>query len=39
MERLLAKKWEFASDYARLDIIYNHGGIYLDTDVEIFKSL
>lgn len=33
------KKWAFVSDYARLDIIYNHGGIYLDTDVEIIKNL
>lgn len=33
------KKWAFVSDYARLDIIYNNGGIYLDTDVEIVKSL
>lgn len=33
------KKWGFVPDYARLDIIYNHGGIYLDTDVEIIKSL
>lgn len=32
-----AKKWAFVSDYARLDIIYNHGGIYLDTDVEALK--
>ena len=30
-----AKKWAFVSDYARLDIIYNEGGIYLDLDVEI----
>lgn len=34
-----AKKWGFVSDYARLDIIYNHGGIYLDTDVELIRSL
>ena len=34
-----AKKWGFVPDYARLDIIYNNGGIYLDTDVEIVKSL
>lgn len=27
------------SDYARLDIIYNEGGIYLDTDVELIRSL
>ncbi len=32
------KKWGFVPDYARLDIIYQHGGIYLDTDVEILKS-
>lgn len=34
-----AKKWAFVSDYARLDIIYNHGGIYLDTDVELIKNI
>ena len=33
------KKWGFVPDYARLDIIYEHGGIYLDTDVEIIKPL
>ena len=33
------KKWAFVSDYARLDILYDHGGIYLDTDVEVLKSL
>lgn len=33
------KKWAFVSDYARLDIIYNHGGIYLDIDVELLKPL
>lgn len=32
-----AKKWGFVPDYARLDIIYNHGGIYLDTDVEVLR--
>lgn len=34
-----SKAWGFVPDYARLDIIYEHGGIYLDTDVEILKSL
>lgn len=34
-----AGKWAFVSDYARLDIIYNYGGIYLDTDVELIKPL
>lgn len=33
------KKWAFVSDYARLKIIYENGGIYLDTDVEIIKDL
>lgn len=33
------KKWGFVPDYARLDIIYEHGGIYLDTDVELVGSL
>ena len=32
------KKWGFVTDYARLDIIYSHGGIYFDTDVEVLKS-
>ncbi len=27
------RKWAFVSDYARLKIICDHGGIYLDTDV------
>ncbi len=34
-----AQKYAFVSDYARLDIIYHYGGIYLDTDVELIKSL
>lgn len=33
------KKWAFVSDYVRLWAIYNYGGIYLDTDVEVKKSL
>ena len=34
-----AGKWAFVSDVARLYIVYHHGGIYLDTDVELIKSL
>lgn len=34
-----AKQWAFVSDYARLKIIYENGGIYLDTDVELVKSM
>lgn len=33
-----AKRWGFVPDYARLDIIYKYGGIYLDTDVELVRS-
>ena len=32
------KKWAFAADYIRLYAIYNHGGIYLDSDVFVKKS-
>ena len=32
-----AKKWGFVTDYIRLDIIYNYGGLYFDTDVEVVK--
>ena len=34
-----AKKYAFVSDYARFDILYQHGGIYFDTDVEVIKPL
>lgn len=34
-----AKKWAFVTDYVRLKVVYEHGGIYLDTDVEIRKPL
>ncbi|MDO5394823.1 MAG: glycosyltransferase [Bacteroidales bacterium] len=30
-----AKKYAFVSDYARFHILYNHGGLYFDTDVEV----
>lgn len=34
-----AKKWAFVTDYVRLKVVYDNGGIYLDTDVEVKKSL
>lgn len=37
-EAYLAGRWAFVSDYARLKIVYENGGIYLDTDVEVIKS-
>ncbi|MGN0870349.1 MAG: glycosyltransferase family 32 protein [Victivallales bacterium] len=33
------KKWAFLSDLVRLLVVFKHGGIYLDTDVEVVKSL
>lgn len=33
-----AKKYAFVSDYARFWILYNYGGLYFDTDVEVIKS-
>lgn len=33
-----AKKWAFVSDYARVKVLYSHGGIYMDTDVELVQS-
>lgn len=33
-----AKAWAFVSDYARLKVIYENGGIYLDTDVELLRK-
>ena len=32
-----AKKWAFVSDYARFKILYEQGGLYFDTDVEVIK--
>ncbi len=34
-----AKKWGFVPDFARLDIIWRFGGVYLDTDVELLRPL
>jgi hypothetical protein len=32
-----AKKYAFVSDYARIQALYQHGGIYFDTDIEVKK--
>jgi len=34
-----ARKWAFVTDYVRLWVVYEHGGIYLDTDVEVIGKL
>lgn len=33
-----AHKYAFAADYIRLYALYNHGGIYLDADVQVLRS-
>lgn len=33
------KKYAFVSDYVRLYAIYSQGGIYMDTDVEVVRTL
>lgn len=39
LEAHKAGKWAFVSDYVRLKVVHEYGGIYLDTDVELIKSL
>ncbi len=34
-----ARKYAFVSDYARFWVIYNFGGIYFDTDVEVLRPM
>ena len=34
-----AKKYAFVSDYVRFDILYEYGGLYFDTDVEVLKPI
>lgn len=37
-EAYKAKKYAFVSDVARLKALYEYGGIYLDTDVMVYKT-
>jgi len=37
-EAYSCKKWAFVSDFVRLVVVYEYGGIYFDTDVEVIKS-
>lgn len=34
-----AKRWAFVTDYVRAYVLYEYGGIYMDTDVEVLKNL
>ena len=38
-EAYAVKKYAFVSDFARFWILYHHGGLYFDTDVEVIKPL
>lgn len=37
-EAIENKKWAFAADFVRLYALYHEGGIYLDTDVEVYRT-
>lgn len=39
LQAYTAKRWAFVSDYARAFVLARHGGIYLDADVEVRRSL
>lgn len=34
-----SKKWAFVTDVVRLQVLYTHGGIYMDTDIELIRPL
>ena len=36
-EAFVSRKWAFVADYIRLYALYTEGGIYLDSDVKVFK--
>jgi mannosyltransferase OCH1-like enzyme len=36
---LETKSWAFISDYIRLRVLYEQGGVYFDTDIELVKPL
>ena len=33
------KMWAYVADYVRVKVLYDNGGIYLDTDVEVLKDM
>lgn len=37
-QAIKTKKYAFVADYIRFYALYNYGGIYLDSDVEVLKS-
>ena len=33
------KLWAFISDYIRIKVLYEHGGVYMDTDMQILRDI
>ncbi|MDF2557766.1 MAG: mannosyltransferase [Bacillales bacterium] len=38
-EAYQARKWAFVSDFCRFQVLFEYGGIYMDTDVELLKPI
>ena len=38
-EAIAKKRYAFAADFVRLKVLYDIGGVYVDTDVEILKPI
>lgn len=34
-----SRKWAFAADYARLDVLFREGGVYMDADIEVIRNI
>jgi len=34
-----ARRFAFVADYMRMKVLHEHGGVYLDTDMEVMRSL
>ena len=37
-DAIAARKWAFATDFLRYYIIYHNGGIYMDSDIYVFRD-
>lgn len=38
-DAIRVRKWAFASDWARFRVVFEEGGVYLDSDVELIASI
>ena len=34
-----ARQFAFVADYVRLQVLYEHGGLYFDTDIEVVRAM